>query len=241
VTQRHISPDWGTNRAQGLGPDATTAPIRVVVVDDHNVIRTGIRMLLAAHEGFDVVGEAASGEGVMQVLHGLQQPPDVVVMDLMMEGMGGIEATKSVRREFPETTIVILTMADDGRFLREAFAAGASGYVLKEALESELFDAVKAVADGGRYVHASVGELLTYERKRPPRTDRGVPLSKREVEVVRLIALGYSNKEIADELDISIRTVESHKVHIVQKTGMRARSEVTRFAIDSGIVGSQPA
>jgi two-component system response regulator NreC len=241
VTQRQMPAQWGAKRTHGLGPDSVVNATRVVVVDDHNVIRTGIRMLLAAHEGFEVIGEAASGEGIMQVLHELEQPPDVIVMDLMMEGMGGIEATKRVKAQYPEVTIVILTMADDGVFLREAFAAGASGYVLKEALESELFDAVKACAEGGRYVHASVGELLTYERSRPQRTDRGVPLSKREVEVVRLIALGYSNKEIADELDISIRTVESHKVHIVQKTGMRARSEVTRFAIDTGIVGSQPA
>ncbi len=218
--------------------------IRVIVVDDHNVVRSGIRMVLEAQAGMRVVGDAKSGEDGIRLLDELlagseADRPNVVVMDVMMDGIGGIEATRRIKEDWPGLNVLVLTMASDGANLRDAFRAGASGYVLKDAVDVELADAVRAVAEGGRYLHPSLGAELVRaqdETKRGSRTDRGVSLSEREVDVLRLVARGYANKEIADELFISVRTVETHKTHIMQKTGLRARSELTRFAQDSGIL-----
>jgi two-component system, NarL family, response regulator NreC len=217
--------------------DAATA-VRVMVVDDHNVVRAGIRLVLDAQEGIEVVGDAASGEDGIRVVDELKSKPHVVVMDLMMDGIGGIEATRRIKKDFPDVNVLVLTMAADRAYLREAFGAGASGYVLKEAVDVELVDAVRAVAEGGRYLHPSLGAELVRaedESKRGPRTRHGVPLSRREVDVLRCVAKGYSNKEIADELYIGLRKVETHKTHIMQKTSLRARSELTRFAQEAGI------
>lgn len=219
--------------------------IRVVVVDDHNVVRKGIRMVLDAQEGIEVVGEAASGEEGLRVLDELfagdaERHPNAVVMDLMMGGMGGIAATERLKEDWPGLAVLVLTMADDRAYLRDAFRAGASGYVLKDVVDIELVDAVRAVAEGGRYLHPRLGAELARaegEAEEGPKTEHGTALSEREVDVLRLVALGYSNKEIADELYISVRTVETHKTHIIQKTGLRARSELVRFAMDAGIVG----
>lgn len=217
--------------------------IRVVVVDDHNVVRAGLRLVLEAQDGIEVVGDASSGEDGIRIIAdafgGDGKRPNVVVMDLMMEGIGGIEATRRIKEEWPDLNVLVLTMAGDPAYLREAFGAGASGYVLKDAVDVELVDAVRAVAEGGRYLHPALGAELVRaeeEARHGPRTKHGVPLSKREVDVLRLVAMGYSNKEVADGLYISVRTVETHKTHIMQKTGLRARSELTRFARDVGIL-----
>ncbi len=219
-----------------------TDTIRAVVVDDHNVVRAGIRMVLDAQDGIEVVGDARSGEDAIALIDELcsgSAPPNVVVMDLMMDGMGGIEATRRIKDDRPELNVLVLTMAGDRAYLRAAFSAGASGYVLKDAVDMELVDAVRAVAEGGRYLHPSLGAELARaedESKRGPRAPHGVPLSRREVDVLRCVARGYSNQEIADELFISIRTVETHKTHIMQKTSLRARSELTKFALEAGIL-----
>jgi two-component system response regulator NreC len=218
--------------------------VRAVVVDDHNVVRSGIQMLIGSQPGMRVVGEAASGEDALRVLDELylgdaRDHPNVVVMDLMMKGIGGIEATKRVKEERPELNVLILTMNEDRAYLREAFGVGASGYVLKEAVDLELIDAIRSVAEGGRYLAPSLGaELIRAEQeaKRGPKTPHGIPLSAREVDVIRLVAAGYTNKEIADELYLSVRTVETHKTHIIQKTGLRMRSDIVRFATDAGIL-----
>jgi two-component system response regulator NreC len=230
-------------RAQELAPE----PIRVVVVDDHNVVRTGIRMVLQAQDGVEVIGDAPSGEEGIKLIDELfadanGKHPNVVVMDLMMEGIGGIEATKRIKEDRPDVNVLILTMAGDRAYLRQAFGAGASGYVLKDAVDIELVDAVRAVAEGGRYLHPSLGAELARaedESKSGPRAPHGVPLSRREVDVLRCVAQGYTNKEIADELFISVRTVETHKTHIMQKTTLRARSELTKFAREVGILTAE--
>lgn len=219
-------------------------PTRVVVVDDHNVVRTGIRMVLESQDGMSVVGDARSGEDAIRLLDQLfakeaTERPNVVVMDVMMEGIGGIEATRRIKQDWPDLNILVLTMASDRAYLRDAFRAGASGYVLKDAVDVELVDAVRAVAAGGRYLHPSLGaELIRAEDEARHGDDqgRGIPLSSREVDVLRLVARGYANKEIAEELFISIRTVETHKTHIMQKTSLRARSDLTRFAQEAGIL-----
>jgi two-component system response regulator NreC len=225
------------------------APIRAVVVDDHNVVRTGIRLVLESQEGIEVVGDAPSGEEGIRLLDDLLSGPEagrptVVVMDLMMEGIGGIEATRRIKENRPEVNVLVLTMAGDRAYLLKAFGAGASGYVLKDAVDMELVDAVRAVAEGGRYLHPSLGAELARaedESKKGPRAPYGVPLSKREVDVLRCVARGYSNQEIAEELFISVRTVETHKTHIMQKTSLRARSELTKFALEAGILSSPKA
>jgi len=218
--------------------------IRAVVVDDHNVVRSGIRMVIESQDGMRVVGDAKSGEEGIRLLDDLfsgdeADRPNVVVMDVMMEGIGGIEATRRIKQDWPALNVLVLTMASDRAYLRDAFRAGASGYVLKDAVDVELIDAVRAVAEGGRYLHPSLGAELVRaedEASRGAHTERGVPLSVREVDVLRLVAKGYSNKEIADELFISVRTVETHKTHIMQKTSLRARSDLTRFAQEVGIL-----
>ncbi|MEX0874107.1 MAG: response regulator transcription factor [Actinomycetota bacterium] len=230
------------------GGEVGSEDVRAVVVDDHNVVRSGLKLLIDSQDGMSVVGDAQSGEEALRLLDSLfgadeDVRPNVVVMDLMMAGIGGVEATRRIKDERPELNVLILTMNDDRAYLREAFRAGASGYVLKEAVDLELIDALRAVAAGGRYLHPSLGaELIRAEEEasRGPKTEHGIPLSAREVDVIRLVAAGYSNKEIADELYISVRTVETHKTHIMQKTGLRARSELTRFASESGILDSGP-
>lgn len=219
--------------------------VRAVIVDDHNVVRSGLRMLIDSQDDMRVLGDAATGEESLRLLDELfaagTDLPNVVVMDLMMPGIGGVETTRRVKEERPDVAVLVLTMNDDRAYLREAFRAGASGYVLKDAVDVELLDAVRAVAAGGRYLHPSLGaELIRAEEdaRRGPSTARGVPLSEREVDVLRLVASGYSNKEIADSLYISVRTVETHKTHIIQKTGLRARSELVRFATEAGILES---
>jgi two-component system, NarL family, response regulator NreC len=220
--------------------DAPQVDVRAVVVDDHSVVRTGLKALLAA-DGCTIVGEATSGEEALSTVDALAAAtdgPNLVVMDLTMPGIGGLEATRRLKQTHPDLNVLVLTMNTDRVSLREAFRAGASGYVLKDAVDAELLDAAKAVAAGGRYLHPSLGpELVRAEEEARARSDaRGVALSRREVDVVRLVAKGYTNKEIADELFLSVRTVETHKTHIIQKTGLRARSELLRFARDAGIL-----
>ena len=211
--------------------------IRVLLVDDHAMVRRGMRDFLDLHDDIEVVGEAVDGMDAVE--RSAELRPDVVVMDLMMDGIGGIEATRRIKSDFPDVNVLVLTMAADRAYLREAFGVGASGYVLKDAVDVELLDAVRAVAEGGRYLHPALGAELVRaedESKRGPRTPHGVPLSRREVDVLRCVARGYSNKEIADELNIGLRTVETHKTHIMQKTSLRARSELTKFAQEAGIL-----
>jgi two-component system, NarL family, response regulator NreC len=223
-----------------MSPDA----IRVFIVDDHNVVRSGLRMVIQATDEIEVVGDAASGEDGIRGLDDLfagpaSRQPHVVVMDLMMPGIGGIEATRRLKKDWPDLAVLALTMADDRAYLKEAFSAGATGYVLKEAADIEVVDAIRTVAAGGRYLYPSLGAELVaaqLEGDGPSTTPYGISLSQREVDVLRLFAAGYTNQQIADELFLSVRTVETHKAHIIQKTGLRARSELMRFAAESGLL-----
>ncbi len=211
-----------------------------MLVDDHNVVRAGLGAVLTS-EGFEVVGEARSGEECLSVLRTLfGGPPDghpnIVVMDLMMPGMGGIEATHRIKEAWPALNVLVLTMNDDRAYLRDAFRVGASGYVMKDAIEEEFVDATKVVASGGRYLHPRLMAELGAEMLKRQTPIKGVELSEREQDVVRLVAQGYSNKEIAEALFLSVRTVETHKTHIIQKTGLRARSDLVKFATDAGLL-----
>jgi len=208
--------------------------IRVLVVDDHAVVRSGLRRVLEAEDDIEVVGEA--GDMRTAVFEAREQKPDVVLMDVVMPGGTGIEATPAVLQEVPGAKVLILSMQDDPLYVREAFAAGASGYVLKEAADTEVVDAVREVAGGGRYVHPTLGaSLVAADAEERARVDAD-PLSDREHEVLRLLALGHTNQEIADMLFLSVRTVETHRAHIMQKLRLGTRAELVRYAIDTGLL-----
>lgn len=208
--------------------------IRVLIVDDHAVVRSGLRRVLEAEDDLEVVGEA--GDMRTAVFEAREQKPDVVLMDVVMPGGTGIEATPAVLQEVPEAKVLILSMQDDPLYVREAFAAGASGYVLKEAADTEVVAAVREVAGGGRYVHPALGARLVAADAEERARVEADPLSDREREVLRLLALGHTNQEIAGTLFLSVRTVETHRAHVMQKLRLTTRAELVRYAIDSGLL-----
>jgi two-component system, NarL family, response regulator NreC len=207
---------------------------RVLIVDDHAVVRSGLRMLLEAQEDIEVVGEA--GDVREAIFEARAQKPDVILMDVVMPGASGIEGAPDVLKEAPGAKLLVLSMQDDPHYVREAFAAGASGYVLKEAADTEVVGAVREVAAGGRYVHPALGaRLATAEAEERKRAEED-PLSEREREVLRLLALGHTNQEIAKMLYISVRTAETHRAHIMQKLRLTTRAELVRYALAQGLL-----
>jgi two-component system response regulator NreC len=209
--------------------------IRVVVVDDHAVVRAGLRLLLDAEDDIETVGEAGDArEAVFEVR---SSKPDVILMDVGLgSGKSGIDAAPDVLHEAPDAKVLMLSMQDDPRYVREAFAAGASGYVLKEAADSELVTAVRQVAGGTRYVDPAMGARIATADAEAERAAAKDPLSERESEVLRLLALGHTNQEIAKTLFISVRTAETHRAHIMQKLRISTRAELVRYAIAQGLL-----
>jgi two-component system response regulator NreC len=208
--------------------------IRVLVVDDHAVVRAGLRRVLDAEADIETVGEAANVERA--VFEALEARPDVVLMDVVMPGKTGIEGTPALLQAVPDVKVLMLSMQDDPQYVREAFEAGASGYVLKEAADTDVVDAVRAVAAGERYVHPALGARLIAAESEERKRAESDPLSEREREVLRLLALGHTNQEIAALLYISVRTAETHRAHIMQKLGLSSRAELVRYALDHGLV-----
>ena len=210
--------------------------IRVVIVDDHAILRAGLRRVLEAEPDIEVVGEAESADRA--VFEAMSGQPDVVLMDVMMPGKTGIEGMPAVLAAVPDVKVLVLSMQDDPHYVREAFAAGAAGYVLKEAADSEVVGAVRAVAAGERYVHPALGARLVAAEAEERRRAEEDPLSDREREVLRLLALGHTNQEIAKSLYISVRTAETHRAHIMQKLRLKSRAELVRYALDNGLIES---
>jgi two-component system response regulator NreC len=208
--------------------------IRVVVVDDHAVVRSGLRRVLDAEEDIEVVAEAGSVRDA--VFEARAHKPDVIVMDVVMPGQSGIEGTPLVLHEAPDAKVLVLSMQDDPRYVREAFAAGASGYVLKEAADTDVVEAVREVSEGRRYLHPALGARLIESEAREREEADADPLSEREREVLRLLALGHTNQEIAKMLYISVRTAESHRAHIMQKLRLQTRAELVRYALAHGLL-----
>jgi two-component system, NarL family, response regulator NreC len=208
--------------------------IRVILVDDHAVVRTGLRLLLDSEDDIEVVGEAENARRAL--FETIQNQPDVVLMDVVMPDQSGIEAIKPVLEAAPQTKILVLSMQDDPSYVREAFAAGASGYVLKEAADTELVDAVRQVAGGGNYVHPTLGARLIAAEAEERRRAQEDPLSEREREILRLLALGHTNQEIAKMLFISVRTAEAHRAHIMRKLRLSTRAELVRYALQEGLL-----
>jgi two-component system, NarL family, response regulator NreC len=215
--------------------EAGGASITVVLADDHAVVRAGLRLLLERTGDLEVVSEAGTAEDAVRTVLG--HKPSVLVLDLNMPGdLSSLDAIPRVADASPATRVVVLTMQEDPEFARRALRAGAAGYVLKEAADSELVEAIRRAAAGETYLTPSLGAALAAA---PPAAS-GPPddLSEREVEVLRLIALGHTNAEIAGQLYLSVRTVESHRAHIQQKLRLSTRAELVRYALDRGLLES---
>jgi two-component system, NarL family, response regulator NreC len=211
---------------------ASAEAIRIVLADDHAVVRSGLRLLLDNESDFEVVAEAANIEDARRYVRG--HHPRVLVLDLNMPGGSSLEAIPTIREESPDTQIVVLTMQKEPAFAREALSAGALGYVLKEAADDELVEAVRRAAVGESYLNPTLGARMAAEPPPGPPDD----LSEREVDVLRLIALGHTNAEIAEQLYLSVRTVETHRAHIQQKLRISTRAELVGYAIERGLIST---
>ena len=212
--------------------------IRVLVVDDHAIVRSGLRRVLDAEPDIETVSEAENADRA--VFEAMEHKPDIVLMDVVMPGKSGIEGLPALLQAVPTVQVLILSMQDDPRYVREAFEAGASGYVLKEAADTEVITAVRAVAAGERYVHPALGARLLAAEVEERKRAEADPLSEREREVLRLLALGHTNQEIAKMLYLSVRTVETHRAHIMQKLRLQTRAELVRYAIEHHLLEAPP-
>jgi two-component system response regulator NreC len=211
--------------------------IRILIVDDHALVRSGVRALLEAQPDMEVVGEAEDGTVVERL--GLEVFPDVVLLDLTMPGRGGIAAAADLRRSCPHLRILVLTMHEEEAYVRLAAASGAAGYVSKRGLATELVAAIRMVHAGGRYAPPDLAAAFddTSSGATPERRESGLDrLTEREREVTGLVALGFTNAEIAEQLHISPKTVETHRAHVLSKLGLRTRADLVRFALEHGLV-----
>lgn len=212
--------------------------IRVLLADDHAVLRSGLRLLLTGTNEYEIVGEASSGTETLSLAEQLQ--PDLILLDLSMPALGGLEALPTLRKLVPSARILILTMHDDPQYLRQALKHGASGYVLKKAADAELLSALRAVLRGEVYVHPSMTRVLledilpeTQSRNHEQSWDA---LSEREQEVLKMVALGHTSAEIADRLSLSAKTVETYRARGMEKLGLRSRAALVKFALQEGLM-----
>jgi DNA-binding NarL/FixJ family response regulator len=210
-----------------------------MIADDHAILRSGLRLLVNAQSDMEVVSEAPDGEQAVLAAH--ETTPDVALMDLTMPRTGGMRALQEIVRNCPTTRVLVLTMHDDPAYLRSVLAAGASGYGLKRSVDAELLAAIRAVHRGGMFVDPSLADVLVQDvlAKRGAKTRRPRPiniLSDRELQVLRLVARGYSSQQIAKQILLGVKTVETYRSRLAQKLGLRTRSDVVRFALQMGIL-----
>ena len=213
------------------------APLRVLLADDHAILREGVRLVFEVQPDITVVGEASTGEEALALAHQLR--PDVVVMDIAMPGLNGLEATRRLRAALPGVQVVVLTMHADREYVAQVVQAGAAGYVLKQSAGHELVRALRAVRAGDAYLHPAITRALIGDYLR--RVDESGPtdgLTPREREVLRLVALGASNRAIANDLSISVKTVEAHRANLMAKLDMHDRTELVRYAIRTGLISA---
>lgn len=205
-------------------------PIRVLICDDHKLMQRGIGTLLQAEPDMQIVGVASDTDEAIRQARELR--PDVVLMDISMPSIGGIEATRQLTQSLPGVRVLVLTVHEDDGILHEVLRAGASGYIVKRAAESELLDAMRAVARGDVYVHPAMTRSLLRALSTPPQADGGTvePLTAREIDVLRLLARGHTNRQIAERLSLSVRTVEGHRANITGKLGLRSRVDLATYA-----------
>ena len=212
--------------------------IRVLVVDDHALVRSGLRRLLDAEADITVENEAGSGEEAVRMAR--MDKPDVVLLDITMPGRSGLEVAGEIKRAAPKAAILVLSMHDDSTYVREAFAQGATGYLLKEAADEDLLTAVREVAAGHEYLHPMLGARLAIAESpadiQAAKLAAANPLSERETEVLGLLAAGHTNQQIAKTLFISVRTAETHRAHIMQKLHLTTRAELVHYALQHGLL-----
>jgi two-component system response regulator NreC len=213
--------------------------IRILIADDHSLIRTGLRTILNAQPGFEIVGEAADGSEALRLAQDLR--PDVVLTDISMPGPvgGGITVARRLKEMLPDIRVLILTVHEDESLLREAVRVGAAGYIVKRAAETELVSAIEAACRGELYIHPAMTRLLFKEPAPASTPDRLLDesLTQREIDVLRLLAKGYTNRQIADVLSLSMRTVEGHRSSLMSKLNVHSRVELTSFAEEHGLLG----
>lgn len=207
---------------------------RILIADDHGVVRGGLRLLLERQPGFEVVGEAA--DGAEAVREALALRPDVAILDVAMPRLTGLQAAREIRAQAPEIQVLILSMHDDDRYVFEALKAGASGYVLKREADTALVDAVHAMTRGEPFLTHAATEAIVREWMSDDTLAPSEPLTPREQEVLKLIAEAHTNREIGEVLHLSEKTVESHRANILRKLGMRDRVQLVRYAIRRGLV-----
>jgi two-component system response regulator NreC len=209
---------------------------KVLIADDHAIVRAGLRALLLEEATFDLVGEAAGGYEAIELVE--KTNPDVLILDLSMPDLDGISVTRKIKLQSPALKILILTLHEDEALLKEAIKAGAAGYILKRAAESELISAVRTILRGDLYVDPSMVRVLLEESRSPEinQKDSVELLTQRETEILRLIVEGYTNRQIGQELNISIRTVEGHRANISDKLGLHSRVELVRYARLNGLI-----
>jgi DNA-binding NarL/FixJ family response regulator len=210
--------------------------IRILIADDHGVLRAGLRALLSSEADLEVVGEAVDGQETIRLTREFK--PDMVLLDISLPDQSGIEVTRSLKELQPGIRVLILTVHEDEGLLHEAIQAGAAGYIIKRAVESELIDAIRAVSRGDIYVHPAMTRALFKDMTPiPPTKDSPIEApTPREIDVLRYIAQGYTNRQTAEALNISVRTVESHRANLMSKLGLKSRVEVVRYAKDNGYI-----
>ncbi len=210
--------------------------IKVLIADDHAIVRAGLRTLIESEPSLELVGEATGGYETIELID--KTKPDILVLDISMPDIDGIAVTKKLKSQDKDVRILILTIHDDKALLREALKSGASGYVLKHAAEKELISAIQIVMRGDMYVEPSMVHTLVDDNKKSPNIvpEALEPLTPREIEVLKLIVLGYTNRQVGEELNISIRTVEGHRANLSDKLGVKSRVELVRFARDRGLI-----
>jgi len=208
--------------------------IRVIVAEDHATVREGLKLIINAQPDMEVVADAEDGRTAIELAQKLQ--PDVALMDISMPGLNGLKATAKLKDCCPEVHVLAVTRHKDDGYLQQVLKAGASGYVLKQSTPAELLHAIRAVANGGKYLDPTLaGKVMgRYSGRRSVINEGGTDVSDREVEVLRLVAWGHSNKEIASRLDLSVKTIEVHKANAMKKLGMASRSDIVRYAVLQG-------
>jgi two-component system, NarL family, response regulator NreC len=214
--------------------------IRVLIADDHAILRSGLRMLIGSQQDMTVVAEAQNGDEAIQVAR--KTAPDIVILDITMPDRGGLHAIQEILKPNPNTRVLLLTMHEEVAYLRTALAAGATGYVLKKSVDADLLSAIRAVHKGRTYVDAELAaELIQHAMPEGSRSKATLAevLSEREMQVLKLVAEGFSSREIAQQIFVSIKTVETYRGRFVEKLGLTSRADIVRYALETGLLTTE--